>query len=201
MKGLLAGVGIRMALAGEVEAQLEQVCQWDGAPLPVALRAHLQRAWQQACVLTQQSMTLEAERREVLRTCEEPVLDQVRQFATLRGIGSNSAWLCVMAFFAWRHLQTPKQVGALAGLTPTPYQSGEASRELGMTKAGHGYMRTMAVEIAWGWIRFQPQSALPHFSVGMEQCRRHRLAALASSFFRNQPHRLQELPTRLRATQ
>jgi transposase len=114
----------------------------------------------QVCFLTQQIMTLEAERREVLRTRAEPVVDQVRQLATLRGIGINSAWLFVMEFFAWRHLQTPKHVGALAGLTPTPDQSGEASRELGITKAGNGYMRTMAVEIAWGWVRFQPQSAL-----------------------------------------
>ena|SRR5215471_9519147 len=91
-------------------------------------------------------------------TREEPVLEQVRQLTTLRGIGGNSAWLFVMEFFAWWDLQTPKQVGALAGLTPTPYQSGQASRELGITKAGNGYMRTMAIEIAWGWVRFQPES-------------------------------------------
>jgi transposase len=101
MQGLLAGVGIRMALAGEVEAQLEQVRQWDGTPLPAALQARRKRAWQQVCFLTQQSMTLEAERREVLRTSAEPVVDQVRQLATLRGIGVNSAWLFVMEFFAW----------------------------------------------------------------------------------------------------
>jgi hypothetical protein len=47
-----------------------------------------------------------------LRTSEERVLEQVRPLATLRGIGINSAWLFVMAFFAWRDLQTPKQVGA-----------------------------------------------------------------------------------------
>jgi transposase len=184
MKGLLAGVGIRMALAGEVEAQFEQVRQWDDAPLPAALQARLKRAWQQVCFLTQQIMTLEAERREVLRTSAEPVVDQVRQLATLRGIGVNSAWLFVMEFFAWRHLQTPKQVGALAGLTPTPYQSGEASRELGITKAGNGYMRTMAVEIAWGWVRFQPQSALTQwyqarFGQGSARLRKIGIVALA----------------------
>ncbi len=52
------------------------------------------------------------QRRVALRSSEERVLAQVRQLATLRGIGINSAWLFVMEFFAWRDLQTPKQVGA-----------------------------------------------------------------------------------------
>ena len=51
------------------------------------------------------------------------MIDLVRQLFTLRGIGVHSAWLCVMACFAWLDFQTPKQVGAVAGLTPTPYQS------------------------------------------------------------------------------
>lgn len=51
-------------------------------------------------------------------------------------------------------------MGAFAGLTPTPYQSGPASRERGMTKAGKGYRRTMAIEIAWGGGRFHPESTL-----------------------------------------
>ena len=56
--------------------------------------------------------------------------------------------------------QTPKQVGALAGLTPTPYQSGQSRRELGIAKAGNRHIRAMAIEIAWAWRRFQPDSAL-----------------------------------------
>jgi transposase len=82
MQGLLAGVGRRMALAGEVEAQREQGRQWDGAPLPAAWQARLKRAWQPVCFLTQQIMPLEAERREVLRTRAEPVVAQVRPLAT-----------------------------------------------------------------------------------------------------------------------
>jgi len=159
-KGLLAGYGIRMALQGEVETQFDAVRQWDGAPLPAALRARLKREWQKVQGLTEQSGSLEAERRTGLRTSAERALEQGRQWATLRGIGVKSAWLFVMEFFAWRDLQTPKQVGALAGLTPTPYQSGQASRALGITKAGQGYRRTMAIEIAWGWVRLQPQSTL-----------------------------------------
>src|SRR5215831_2430123 len=89
-----------------------------------------------------------------------------------------------LEFFAWRDLQTPKQVGALAGLTPTPYQSGESRRELGITKAGNGYMRTMAVEIAWGWSRFQPERLLTQwyqtrFGQGSARLRKIGIVALA----------------------
>jgi transposase len=184
MKGLLAGCGVRLALQGDVEAQLDQARQWDGSALPAALRARLQRAWQQVQGLTDQIVRLEAERRAVLRTSAEPVVEQVRQLATLRGIGVNSAWLFVMECFAWRDLRSSKQVGALAGLTPTPYQSGQASRALGITKAGNGYMRTMAVEIAWGWVRFQPESTLTQwyqarFGRGSARLRKIGMVALA----------------------
>jgi hypothetical protein len=56
------------------------------------LRACLKRAWQQGCFLTEQLTGLEGERRAALRTREEPVMEQVRQLSTLRGIGVNSAW-------------------------------------------------------------------------------------------------------------
>ena len=108
-KGLLAGYGMRMALQGEVETQREEVRQWDGAPLPTALRARLKREWQKVQGLTEQIGRLETARRAELRTSEEGAMEQVRQWATRRGIGVKRAWLCVRAFFAWRDVQTPQQ--------------------------------------------------------------------------------------------
>jgi transposase len=182
IKGLLAGYGMRMGLQGEVETPREQVRQWDGAPLPAALCARLKREWQQVQWLTEQIGSLEAERRAEWRTSEEPVMEKVRQWATRRGMGVKSAWRLVREFFAWRDLQTPQQVGALAGLTPTPYQRGESSRELGITKAGKGSMRTMAVEIAWGWGRFQPESPLTQWyqtRVGQGSARLRKIGMVA----------------------
>jgi transposase len=184
IKGLLAGYGVQLALQGDVDAQLDQVHQWDGSPLPPALLSRLKRAWQQVCFLTAHIQTLEAQRRAVLRRREDAVVDQVRQLFTLRGIGVNSAWLYVMEFFAWRDFQTPKQVGALAGLTPTPSQSGQSRRELGIAKAGNRHMRGMAIEIAWAWRRFQPTSALSQwyelrFGHGSARLRKIGIVALA----------------------
>ena len=184
IKGLLAGHGVQLVLQGDVEAQLDQVHQWDGSPLPSALLRRLKRAWQHIGFLTAQIQTLEAERRTLLRRRAAPVIDQVRQLFTLRGIGINSAWLYVMEFFAWRDFQTPKQVGALAGLTPTPYQSGQSRRELGIAKAGNRHIRAMAIEIAWAWRRFQPDSALSQwyerrFGAGSARLRKLGIVALA----------------------
>lgn len=184
IKGLLAGHGVQLALQGDVDTQLDQVHQWDGSPLPAALLSRLKRAWQQVGFLTAHIQTLEAQRRAVLRRREDAGIAQVRQLFTLRGIGVNSAWLYVMEFFAWRDFQTPKQVGALAGLTPTPSQSGQSRRELGIAKAGNRHMRAMAIEIAWAWRRFQPDSALTQwyeqrFGHGSARLRKIGIVALA----------------------
>src|SRR5262245_32939586 len=86
-KGLLAGDGVQRVLQGDVDAQLDQVHQWDGSPLPPALLSRLTRAWQQVCLLTAPIQTLEAQRWAVLHRCEDAVVAQVCQRFTLRGIG------------------------------------------------------------------------------------------------------------------
>ena len=65
-----------------------------------------------------------------------------------------------MEFFSWREFKNRKQVGALAGLSPTPFQRGELRRERGICKAGNRHIRTMDVEIAWYWHNYRPESAL-----------------------------------------
>jgi hypothetical protein len=78
-----------------------------------------------------------------------------------------------------------REVGSLAGLTPMPYQSGESvNREQGISKAGNRRVRTMAIEIAWGWLRFQPQSQLSlwfqeRYGPGNRRSRRVGIVALA----------------------
>src|SRR5262249_47197177 len=176
------GRGCRCGWRGERHAQLAGARQWAAPPPPPPRRPRLKRAWQRVGFLTAHLQTLEAERWALLRRREDPVIAQVRQLFTLRGIGVKSAWLYVMAFFAWRGFQTPKQVGALAGLTPTPYQSGQSRHEMGIAKAGHRPIRAMAIVIAWAWRRFQPASALsPWYErrCGAGRARRRQLGIVA----------------------
>jgi transposase len=65
-----------------------------------------------------------------------------------------------MEFFSWRNFQNSKEVGALAGLAATPYQSGGSHREQGISKAGNRYVRGIVIETAWCWLRYQPESEL-----------------------------------------
>jgi transposase len=184
MKGLLSNHGLTLDLKRDVPAQLARLEQWDGTPLPIGLRSRLGREWERVCFYDDLIARLEAERREQLRTSSDPVVAQVRQLNEVRGIGINSAWLYGMEFFGWREFRNGKQVGALSGLAPTPFQSGESEREQGMSKAGNRHVRAMAIEIAWGWRRFQPDSELSkwyerRFGRGSKRLRKIGIVALA----------------------
>jgi transposase len=111
-------------------------------------------------------------------------LDQVRQLLQLKGIGVESAWMYVMEFFSWRDFRNRREIGSLAGLTPTPFKSGESHREQGISKAGNHCIRAMAIEIAWAWLRYQPESKLSlwyqeRFGHGNSRARRIGIVALA----------------------
>lgn len=102
----------------------------------------------------------------------------------LRGIGLRSAGRLSREVFDWRTFTSGRQVGALAGLTPTPYDSGGQHREQGISKAGNRRVRTLMIEIARGWCRFQPTSTLTQwfetrFAHGSARLRRIGLVALA----------------------
>jgi transposase len=163
---------------------LGRLRQWDGTPVPAALQERLRREFARHQLVDRQIRDLENERARRLRTGDEKCLAQVRKLLNLRGIGANSAWLYVMEFFGWRQIKNRKQLGSLAGLTPTPYDSGTQSREQGISKAGNRRLRSMAVEIAWSWLHYQPDSALSEwyrqrFGKGNSRLRRIGIVALA----------------------
>jgi transposase len=166
LKGLLSSQGIRLTSLTNLPDQLDALRLWDGSPIPLGLRRRLLRVYAQHTFLSQQIAEVEAERRTELQTSSKASIAKVRQLTQLKGIGINGAWLLVMEFFAWRGFKNRREVGGLAGLTPTPYQSGESAREQGITKSGNPHVRWMITQLAWGWLRFQPQSAL---SVGFRE--------------------------------
>jgi len=160
LKGLLASQGVRLPVRQDFRARLERVRLWDGSALPPALRARLEREYAQLQFIEDQIKELERMRAALVREAEQPSVALVRQLLQLRGIGIETAWQYVMEFFGWREFRNRRQVGALAGLNPTPYQSGDSSREQGISKAGNRLVRHLAVESAWSWLRHQPDSAL-----------------------------------------
>jgi transposase len=136
IKGLLATQGIRVVLKGDVPAALSRVRLWDGSLLPVGLRSRLGREWAKAELLSGQIDELERERRHLLREGEDDVSEQARRLWRLKAIGEASAWVFATEFFSWRAFRSGREVGSLSGLVPSPYQSGESSREGGDVEGG-----------------------------------------------------------------
>jgi transposase len=89
-----------------------------------------------------------------------------------------------MEFFSWRQFKNRRQIGGLAGLTDAHYQSGDVQHQQGISKAGNRWVRPYAINTAWAWLRFQPQSALARwyqlkFGAGNNRMRKIGIVALA----------------------
>jgi transposase len=184
IKGLLAGLGLCVIVDETLPTQLENLRQWDGAKLPPLLHQRLLREFQRWQLIDRQIHELEAERMAKIRDDKTPHVEKVRRLLNLKGIGDNGAWLLVYEFFAWRVIKNRRELASLAGLTPTPFSSGESQREQGISKAGNRRVRFMITELAWGWLRYQPESELSQwymrrFGQGNTRLRKVGIIALA----------------------
>ncbi len=77
----------------------------------------------------------------------------------LKGIGANDATLLVNEVFC-RQFQNRRELASWVGLVPTPWASGAVERDQGIGRDGPGWIRAMLVQMAWRWLRHQPDSAL-----------------------------------------
>jgi transposase len=184
IKGYLANQGVCLEVKDDFPEIVEHQRLWNGESLLAGLRARLLCEYQRLQLVQEQIKTLEAERRESLRHSTQPDVEQVRQLLRLRGIGINCAWLYVMEFFSWRAFRNRREVGALAGLTPMPHRSGDEDHELGISKVGNRHIRALAIEIAWIWLRYQPNSQLSRwyqrrFGKGSKRLHKIGIVALA----------------------
>jgi transposase len=156
IKGLLFGQGIRdyQPLHRDRWQRLEALATGDGQPLPPQLKAELSRMLERLDLVCRQLEAVEQER-DSMAAAVEPVAALMQ----LKGIGPEIAarlWLEAL----YRTFSNRRQVAAYAGLTPTPWQSGDSSREQGVSKSGNPRPRTTIIELAWLWLRHQPGSAL-----------------------------------------
>ena len=184
IKGYLSNQGICREVNDDFPEIVEHQRLWNGESLPSGLQARLRCEYQRFQLVQQQIKALEVERRNMVQHSTRPDMEQVRQLLRLRGIGINCAWLYVMEFFSWRAFRNRREVGALAGLTPMPHRSGAEDHELGISKIGNRHIRAMAIEIAWIWLRYQPNSELSRwyqrrFAKGSKRLHKIGIVALA----------------------
>lgn len=158
----LHGIVVKTVGGKGWEATLDQLCLWNGNPIKPFIKAELLRENERLMLVREQRQAQEKEKRRLLEEEQEkyPMLQQVEKLQRLRSIGEASSWIYVMEFFGWRQFKNRKEVGALSGLTPTPFSSGGGNREQGISKAGNKRIRHITIEIAWLWLRYQPQSKL-----------------------------------------
>jgi transposase len=163
IKGLLFAQGISNyePLHRNRRERLEELMTGDGRPLPECLKAQISRELDRLELLIEQIKAVEAERDAVLAQAQASpgVPAPAAQLLALRGIGPEAA-ATLWTEGLFRTFNNRKQVAAYAGLAPTPWQSGSVHRDQGVSKAGNPRLRTTMIQIAWLWLRHQPQSAL-----------------------------------------
>ena len=186
IRGILIQQGLRVTNPSKRKfvEELDSLRTWDDRELPVDMKGRLVREYQRLRVVDDQIKALEKEKTQRLSNPNTVKLRQVAQLRSLYGIGTVSSWAFVMEFFGWREFRNRREIAALAGLAPTPYDSGGVVREQGISKAGSTRIRTLAIEIAWAWLRFQPQSKLSRwymerFAGGGSRMRRIGIVAMA----------------------
>lgn len=183
LKSLLATQGVSLPI-DQFLHRLEAAHLWDGTPLPPGLQERLSRTWTQLQEVDGQIRDLKALRLTRPEHLTPATSRALAQLLTMRAIGPIGASVLATEIFGWRRIRNGRELGALVGLVPAPYQSGETDYDQGITRAGNAHVRRVIVQLAWGWIRHQPGSALTHwyqqrFGGGGKRLRKIGIVALA----------------------
>jgi transposase len=185
IKGLLATQGIYdvQPLRRDRWERLDELRTGDGRELPPRLRREIEREFKRLELVLEPITATEAERDAAVAVpaADDADAAKVVQLAKLGGIGTELATVLVREALH-RSFTNRREVAAYAGLTPSPYASGERHRDQGISKAGNPLLRKAMVELAWLWLRYQPDSALARWfteRVGTVRGRMRKITAVA----------------------
>jgi transposase len=166
IKGLLMSQGMRgyNPLGKNRHACLETLSTPQGRPLPPRMKAEIRRELERLDLLARQIKQVEAERDALAVASPKAVETPAVLLMNLKGVGPETATLLWLEGL-FRTFANRRQLAAYAGLAPTPWLSGRIQREQGISKSGNPRLRTAMVELAWLWLRNQPDSALSRWFV------------------------------------
>ena len=139
---------------------LETLRTADGRALPQELIARIGRERRRLELVEEQIQQLEKERETQIVHGTGKSAERMRILMSLCGIGWTGSFRLVVEFFGWRTFQNRRQVAQAGGLAASPYASGTMDREQGISKAGNRRVRALMIELAWFWLRWQPDSEL-----------------------------------------
>jgi transposase len=163
IKGLCALHGIYdyHPMRPQAMARLEQLRTAQGGELPPRLKSEIKRELHRLKLVIEMITTLEAERDAIVddETSAHLNAEKIRNLHKLKSIGAEFAAVLVGEIFH-RSFNNRCQLASYIGVTPSPFQSGSTAREGGISKAGNRKGRTTGIELAWLWLRYQPDSDL-----------------------------------------
>ncbi|RZF58632.1 IS110 family transposase [Sphingomonas populi] len=161
VKGLLFSQGIRDydPLRRDRRKRLEALRTGDGRALSGHIGAQIRRELDRLEVLLEQIRVVEVERDALVAEATPDIPQPAAMLLSIKGIGPEFAAV-LYSEGLFRHFGNRRQLAAYAGLVPSPWQSGSIDREQGVSKAGNPRLRTTMVQLAWLWLRHQPDSAL-----------------------------------------
>lgn len=170
-------------------AALTKLRTADGRPFPHQLMREIRREAKLLATVKHMLEDVEAEIAGMIRDASKRKHPAQRgqshpiaaRLVGIRGVGPQTAGVLATEVF-YRKFNNRREVASYMGLTPTPYNSGSIERDQGISKAGNRRARTIAIELAWVWLRNQPDSKLSrwfHERVGVATGRVRRIAIVA----------------------
>jgi transposase len=134
------------------------VRDWAGEVLPSEVQARLARAQARLDGVAAQIAELDAQQKAAVVTAAPSA--PLRRLVQLKGVAATSASVLLDEGLVWRAFRNRREIGGLLGFAPTPYASGESQREQGISRAGNVRLQATSIQLAWNWVRWQPQSVL-----------------------------------------
>jgi transposase len=161
IKGLLFSQGVSgyEPLRRDRRRRLDELRTGDGRPLPKHLKAQISRELDRLELLLEQIKAAEIERDALLAAQQVAAPASAAMLLDIKGIGPEFAAI-LWSEGLFRHFDNRRQIASFAGLAPTPWRSGSVDREQGVSKAGNPRLRSTLIQLAWLWLRHQPQSVL-----------------------------------------
>jgi transposase len=160
IKGLLSTQGVRDVDVKRHYKTLvpADLVTGDGQPLPERLSREIVREIERFALVQKQVVEIERERDFAPTPCSATERKR-HQLLRLNGIGVTSAAILAREVY-YRQFANRRQVGSYLGVTPSAYDSGESRRSQGISKAGNCLARSVMIQVAWFWLRHQPESEL-----------------------------------------
>src|SRR5260221_8293941 len=142
-------------------AGLEQLRTTQGGALPPRLKSEIKRELQRLELVVEMIATLEAERNAIVEDEASTHVNakKIQNLHKLKAIGPEFAAVLVGEIFH-RDFNNRRQLASYVGFAPSPFQSGNVAHDQGISKAGNRKGRTTGIELAWLWLRYQPDSEL-----------------------------------------